>query len=119
MTHHCRDCQRWMVVEDDPVVGLCRVHQEWRGQFEGEDLAGECQYFAVRIGAPEVTEIECKVHVFRVAPGGNKAVMEANRDRLFAWKREGKSYYWMSQKIGISERSSSSLSAWFRAQVTE
>jgi len=39
---------------------------------------------------------------------------EANRDKLLAWADEGRSYWWMGQRIGIPERSRSVVSNWFR-----
>ena len=33
--------------------------------------------------------------------------IEANREQLFAWADEGKSYFWMAQQIGINDRNAS------------
>lgn len=38
-------------------------------------------------------------------------LVEANRDRLMAWAKEGRSYFWMAMQIGLSDRSSSAVSA--------
>lgn len=43
-------------------------------------------------------------------------IAEANRDKLLAWAKEGKSYFWMAKAIGISERNSSAVSKWFIKQ---
>ena len=42
--------------------------------------------------------------------------IEANRDRLFAWAAEGKSYFWMAQQIGIACSNHSVISKWFIRQ---
>ena len=46
----------------------------------------------------------------------SKELIEANRAQLFAWADEGKSYFWMAQQIGISDRNASAVSTWFLAQ---
>ena len=46
----------------------------------------------------------------------NTELVEANRAQLFAWADEGKSYFWMAQQIGISDRNASIVSHWFLAQ---
>lgn len=46
----------------------------------------------------------------------NKELVEANRDRLHAWAREGKSYFWMAKQIGLGNRSVSVISKWFLSQ---
>jgi len=46
----------------------------------------------------------------------NKELVEANREQLFEWARQGKSYYWMARTIGIGERGTSAVSHWFLAQ---
>lgn len=46
----------------------------------------------------------------------NKELVEANRDRLMAWAEEGRSYFWMAMQVGLSDRSSSAVSVWFRRQ---
>ena len=46
----------------------------------------------------------------------NADLIEANRDRLFKWYAEGRSYFWMAMQLGISERASGMVSAWFRRQ---
>ena len=43
-------------------------------------------------------------------------LVEANRDRLMAWYEEGRSYFWMAMQIGLSDRSASAVSVWFRKQ---
>jgi len=43
-------------------------------------------------------------------------IVESNRDRLMAWAEEGRSYFWMAMQIGLSDRSASAISAWFRKQ---
>lgn len=44
----------------------------------------------------------------------NKLLIEQNRERLLAWEKEGKSYYWMAKEIGIPERSRGAVALWFR-----
>ena len=44
----------------------------------------------------------------------NKRLIEENRERLLAWEKEGKSYYWMAKEIGIPERSRGAVALWFR-----
>ena len=46
----------------------------------------------------------------------NTELVEANRAQLFAWADEGKSYFWMAQQIGISDRNASAVSTWFVKQ---
>lgn len=46
----------------------------------------------------------------------NMELVEANREKLFAWADEGKSYFWMAQQIGINDRNASAVSKWFRQQ---
>ena len=46
----------------------------------------------------------------------NKERIEANREKLFAWADEGKSYFWMAQQIGINDQNASAVSHWFLAQ---
>jgi len=43
----------------------------------------------------------------------NQQLVESNRERLHAWAREGKSYFWMAREIGLGERSASAVSKWF------
>lgn len=43
-------------------------------------------------------------------------IAEANRDRLLAWAKEGKSYFWMAKTIGLGERNFSAVSKWFTYQ---
>lgn len=43
-------------------------------------------------------------------------LVESNRDRLMAWYEEGRSYFWMAMQIGLSDRSASAVSVWFRRQ---
>ena len=57
--------------------------------------------------------------VFGRRKGGevsNVDLVEANRDRLIVWAEEGKSYFWMAMRIGLSDRSASAVSVWFRKQ---
>lgn len=42
--------------------------------------------------------------------------IEANREQLFAWADEGKSYFWMAQQIGIACSNHSVISKWFIRQ---
>jgi hypothetical protein len=42
--------------------------------------------------------------------------IEANREQLFAWADEGKSYFWMAQQIGLSGYNAAIVSKWFLAQ---
>ena len=46
----------------------------------------------------------------------NNDLIEANRERLLAWEKEGRSYFWMAMKIGVPNRSAGVVSAWFRRQ---
>ena len=46
----------------------------------------------------------------------NKELVEANRERLFAWEREGKSYFWMATQIGLNDRNAPMVSKWFIRQ---
>lgn len=43
-------------------------------------------------------------------------VIEANREQMLKWHQEGRSYYWMALKIGLSNRNFSTVSRWFIAQ---
>jgi len=45
-----------------------------------------------------------------------RQTVEANRERLFAWEREGKSYFWMATQIGLNDRNAPMVSKWFIAQ---
>ena len=45
-----------------------------------------------------------------------RQTVEANRERLFAWEREGKSYFWMATQIGLNDRNAPAVSKWFIAQ---
>ena len=42
--------------------------------------------------------------------------IEANRAQLLEWEREGRSYFWMAQQIGINDRNAAAASKWFIAQ---
>jgi len=42
--------------------------------------------------------------------------VDAHRDKLLVWAEEGRSYFWMAMQIGLSDRSASAVSAWFRKQ---
>lgn len=46
----------------------------------------------------------------------NNDLIEANRERLLAWEKEGRSYFWMAMQIGVPNRSACVVSAWFRQQ---
>ena len=46
----------------------------------------------------------------------SREIVEANRDKLLAWEREGKSYFWMAQAIGLNDRNAPMVSKWFIAQ---
>jgi len=46
----------------------------------------------------------------------NNDLIEANRERLLAWEKEGRSYFWMATQIGVPNRSACVVSAWFRRQ---
>lgn len=39
--------------------------------------------------------------------------IEANRAQLLEWEREGRSYFWMAQQIGINARNHAVISKWF------
>ena len=43
-------------------------------------------------------------------------IAEANRDRLLALAKEGKSYFWMAKAIGLGKRNFSAVSKWFTYQ---
>ena len=42
--------------------------------------------------------------------------IEANREQLLAWHREGRAYFWMAKEIGINDRNASAVSHWFLKQ---
>ena len=46
----------------------------------------------------------------------NRELIEANREQLLAWHREGRAYFWMAQQIGINDRNASAVSQWFLKQ---
>ena len=46
----------------------------------------------------------------------NRELIEANRAQLLEWEREGRSYFWMAQQIGINDRNASAVSTWFVKQ---
>ena len=46
----------------------------------------------------------------------SRETVEANRERLLAWEREGKSYFWMATQIGLNDRNAPMVSKWFIAQ---
>jgi hypothetical protein len=46
---------------------------------------------------------------------GTKRI-EANREQMLKWEREGRSYFWMASKVGIGNRNVSAVSKWFVAQ---
>ena len=107
----CKDCANWVMDIDDHIVGWCKRHNEWRGQFEGIDVSGECKWFEVRPVFVEAAQVKRKRR--KVKQGANKQVIEANREQLLMWHAEGKSCWWMGQMIGIQERSRSIVSKWF------
>lgn len=41
-------------------------------------------------------------------------LIESNREQVLSWAQEGKSYFWIAMQLGIPERSSPMVSAWFR-----
>lgn len=43
-------------------------------------------------------------------------LIESNREQVLSWAQEGKSYFWIAMQLGIPERSSPMVSAWFRKQ---
>ena len=43
-------------------------------------------------------------------------LIEANRERLLAWEKEGRPYFWMAQQIGINDRNARAVSTWFVKQ---
>ena len=45
-----------------------------------------------------------------------RQTVEANRDRLLVWEREGKSYFWMATQIGLNDRNAPTVSKWFIKQ---
>ena len=46
----------------------------------------------------------------------SREIVEANRDKLLAWEREGKSYFWMATQIGLNDRNAPAVSKWFVRQ---
>ena len=46
----------------------------------------------------------------------SRETVEANRDRLLAGEREGKSYFWMATQIGLNDRNAPMVSKWFIAR---
>lgn len=46
----------------------------------------------------------------------NMERVEANREKLFAWADEGKSYFWIAAQLGINDRSACVVSQWFLKQ---
>ena len=46
----------------------------------------------------------------------NRELIEANREQLLAWHREGRAYFWMAKEIGINDRNASAVSQWFLKQ---
>ena len=46
----------------------------------------------------------------------NRELIEANREQLLAWHREGRAYFWMAKEIGINDRNASAVSTWFVKQ---
>ena len=46
----------------------------------------------------------------------SREIVEANRDKLLAWEREGKSYFWMATQIGLNDRNAPAVSKWFVKQ---
>lgn len=45
-----------------------------------------------------------------------RQTVEANREKLLAWEREGKSYFWMATQIGLNDRNAPMVSKWFIRQ---
>ena len=43
-------------------------------------------------------------------------IAEANRNRLLAWAKEGKTYFWMAKAIDLGKRNFSAVSKWFTYQ---
>lgn len=46
----------------------------------------------------------------------SRETVEANREKLLAWEREGKSYFWMATQIGLNDRNAPAVSTWFVKQ---
>jgi hypothetical protein len=46
----------------------------------------------------------------------SKERIEANREQMLKWEREGRSYFWMASKVGIGNRNVSAISKWFIKQ---
>ena len=46
----------------------------------------------------------------------NRELIEANREKLWAWNLEGRAYFWMAKEIGINDRNASAVSQWFLKQ---
>ena len=45
-----------------------------------------------------------------------KEIIYANREKLWQWNLEGKSYFWMAKELGINDRNASAVSHWFLKQ---
>ena len=43
-------------------------------------------------------------------------IVESYREQLLDWYAQGRSYFWMAMRIGLSDRSASAVSVWFRKQ---
>ena len=43
-------------------------------------------------------------------------IVESYREQLLDWYAQGRSYFWMAMQIGLSDRSASAVSVWFRKQ---
>lgn len=43
-------------------------------------------------------------------------IVESYREQLLDWYAQRKSYFWMAMQIGLSDRSASAISVWFRKQ---
>ena len=46
----------------------------------------------------------------------SRETVEANREKLLAWEREGKSYFWMARQVGLDDRNAPAVSKWFIRQ---
>jgi hypothetical protein len=46
----------------------------------------------------------------------SKERIEANREQMLKWEREGRSYFWTAMQIGLNDRNAGAVSKWFVAQ---
>ena len=54
--------------------------------------------------------------MWKVVAMTSKERVEANREKMLKWEREGRSYFWMAMQIGLNDRNAGAVSKWFVAQ---